>query len=142
MFYGLSSDKQTRYADKINFFVALAPLTKIDNMRSKFITFFSNFQGIIEWTTNLFGAYEAFGEAAHVMTKFQCGFIPELCRLGISFTQSDDTQFDDLDRLNIYEGHFPAGSSMRSLDHYGQMFKSHNFEMFDFGEKRNQERYG
>ena len=119
MFYGLSSDQRTKYADKINFFVALAPLTKIDNMRSGFITFFSNFQGIIEWTLNLFGQYEAFGETTHVLSKFQCGFIPELCRLGISFMHSDDTQFDDLDRLNIYEAHMPAGSSMRSLDHFG-----------------------
>lgn len=142
MFYGLAGDQQQKFAYKINLFIALAPTTKVDNMRSKFISFIGNFQVIIEWSANLFGLYEAFGESSHVMSKLQCKFVPELCNLSSTFTHSDDIQYDNADRLSVYEAHMPAGSSMRSLDHFGQMYKSKKFEKFDFGQARNQKEYG
>ena len=40
-----------------------------------------------------------------------------------------------------YGGHFPAGTSYRSLMHYVQMYKSGELKMYDYGD-RNLEKYG
>ena len=44
--------------------------------------------------------------------------------------------------LPMILGHFPAGSSTRTLLHYAQCVKSGEFRKYDFGKKKNQEVYG
>lgn len=39
-------------------------------------------------------------------------------------------------------GHFPAGASTQSLLHYAQIIKNKEFQLYDWGEARNNEKYG
>ena len=39
-------------------------------------------------------------------------------------------------------GHFPAGASIKSMNHYSQEITSKYFELFDYGRKKNEEVYG
>jgi hypothetical protein len=50
-----------------------------------------------------------------------CGVIPELCEFGVYLICDEDTDLDDSTRLNVYMGHFPSGTSLKCLDHYGQV---------------------
>lgn len=38
-------------------------------------------------------------------------------------------------------GHFPAGASVQSLMHYAQTIKYKKYQLYDWGEKRNLEKY-
>ena len=39
-------------------------------------------------------------------------------------------------------GHFPAGASVKSIDHYSQLITSKHLQEFDYGKKKNIEHYG
>jgi hypothetical protein len=41
-----------------------------------------------------------------------------------------------------YAGHYPAGSSFRSINHYMQMFKTGEIKMYDHGAAKNKKKYG
>lgn len=49
LFYALSSDKQKEFTEKLNLFVALAPLTKIDHTRSKLLLHLDFYYDWIAW---------------------------------------------------------------------------------------------
>lgn len=49
MFYALASNNQSFYSDKINLFVALAPVTKLEHTKSKLIKFLDGFYDQIDW---------------------------------------------------------------------------------------------
>jgi len=64
-----------------------------------------------------------------------------LC-VGIIFSiVGKSTQMDRV-RLPVLLAHTPAGSSTRALFHFGQIAVSGEFGQFDFGEKKNMEKYG
>ena len=49
---------------------------------------------------------------------------------------------DDDERARQLMGHFPHGTSVRSLNHFGQLIKNNDFLEYDFKKKENIERYG
>ncbi|XP_067129270.1 uncharacterized protein [Centruroides vittatus] len=44
-------------------------------------------------------------------------------------------------RLPVYFSHLPAGTSTKTLIHYGQMVNSKKFQKFDYGRKKNMKKY-
>ena len=50
---------------------------------------------------------------------------------------NDDTK----ERGKMLMGHFPHGTSSRSLNHFGQLIKSNQFQEYDYGKKKNMEMY-
>lgn len=50
---------------------------------------------------------------------------------------------DDQERTNMLMGHFPHGTSIRNINHMGQLISSGEFQFFDYGKKKlNMEKYG
>ena len=50
---------------------------------------------------------------------------------------------DDQERTSMLMGHFPHGTSIRNINHVGQLIGTGQFRFFDFGAKKlNTERYG
>ena len=43
--------------------------------------------------------------------------------------------------MATFFGHFPSGTSFRSLDHYRQLVLAKRFQMYDFGTERNKIEY-
>lgn len=96
MLYALADPNiSPKVSKKLNLLIALSPMTRMDNMDSQFIRFFSNFQGIIGFVTDLFSSYEVFGEGAHMLGTYECKLIPEVCHLAKSFVDSSTTEYDD-----------------------------------------------
>lgn len=58
-----------------------------------------------------------------------------------TFSDADASKISDLGKLN-YQGHYPAGASFRSVDHFKQLVNTGEFRMYDFGKKENKKRYG
>jgi lysosomal acid lipase/cholesteryl ester hydrolase len=143
LFYGLAHNEDY-FADKISVFLAFGPVLQLTHCKSDLLYFFAQHDTLIIDTCELFGIYEFF-PANWIDTTFMklmCGVIPELCEFGIYLICDEDVDLDDSTRLNDYMGHFPSGTSLKSLDHYGQLIQSSQFQYYDFGKKDNQKVYG
>jgi len=68
-------------------------------------------------------------------TKAACGLFPKFCQFAEGFLITKDPSLDDPDRFQVYMGHFPAGASLQSLVHYGQMIRDKQFKLYDWGSK-------
>lgn len=128
MFYALADPElQPYFKEKLNLMVALAPLTRMDHMSSLLIKFWSNLSGIIGFTMNTLGIYEVFGEGTHGFSREICSVLPELCHLALSFVETTTSEYDNIDRLQVYEGHMLASTSTRSISHFSQIYYTSKF---------------
>jgi len=143
MFYGLSHN-EAYLAERVSVFVALGPVTNLYNCKSSLIQFFANFQNLIADTAGLLGFYEFF-PANWLTTGFMrlfCGTIPQICEFGLFLISDEDPALNDQDRTPVFLGHFPSGTSLRSLEHYAQILTSNKFQRMDYGTSTNRKVYG
>ena len=49
---------------------------------------------------------------------------------------------DDDQRKIVYQGHFPAGISLKNYIHYAQIIRAEKFQNFDYGDLKNIKTYG
>jgi lysosomal acid lipase/cholesteryl ester hydrolase len=94
-------------------------------------------------TCDTLGIYEFF--SANWLTtgamRLICSALPSLCELGDYLIADEDISLDNEDRLTVYMGHFPSGTSLNCLLHYGQIIDSDKFQEYDYGKSENQKRY-
>lgn len=143
MFYGLSHNEQW-FADRVSVFVALGPVMQLTHCKSSLIHFAADFKSLIVDTCSLLGFYEFF-PAGWVTTgamRILCGTIPQLCEFGLYLITDEDPSLNDQTRTSVYLGHFPSGTSLRSIDHYGSILNSKKFQRHDFGSSKNKQVYG
>lgn len=143
MFSELSLN-QDYYADKVSIFLALGPVMKLTNSGSSLIQFFAANENLLIATANTLGIHEIFPAnylATGAMRLF-CGIVPAICKFGVYLIADEDTTLDDSDRLLVYLAHFPAGTSIRCLVHYGQILNANKFQQYDWGSAANKKIYG
>lgn len=142
MFYALATN-EAYIKTRVNLFAALGPVTKLTHCKSALIQLFSTFKVLLVDTCELLGIYEFF--PANWLTtgafRLLCGTIPALCELGDYLIADEDISLDDTNRLQVYMGHFPSGTSLRSLDHYGEILNNDRFQTYDFGKSGNRAHY-
>ena len=140
MFYGLSMHPEY-FKQRINLFVALAPVVKLGTNKSarfRMISFLGNS------FVNMFakrGVYEAFGKGWDKQYGYIRKLVPAANEVMIR-TDMINYDLDSNERTKMLMGHFPHGTSTRSLNHFGQLVKSNQFQFFDYGKKQNIEFYG
>jgi len=113
----------------VSVFAALGPVTELTHCKSSLIHLVADFRFLLIDTCSALGIYEFF-PANWVTTgamRLLCGTIPQLCNLGLYLISDEDPGLNDQDRSSVYMGHFPSGTSLRSLDHYGQILSSTKF---------------
>ena len=117
MFYGLSMDPEF-FKEKINLFVALAPVVKLGSTKTatfKLVSYVGN--TLTSWFAR-HGIYEAFGKG----WTSQYGYIRRIVPVAKNVVVRSDMMNYDLDnneRTKMLMGHFPHGTSTRSLNHFG-----------------------
>lgn len=100
MFYALSSENQAYFTDKVNLFVALAPVTKMDNTDSKLLKFLDRFESEFDWITTTLDIYELFASSFWVYGfKVTCGAFPSLCYWTEGYLITQKPGLDDADRF-------------------------------------------
>jgi hypothetical protein len=122
MFYGISND-QDYWKERLNLYVALAPVTRLNNCGSQLFVWASSIYKALLATLNLVKVWSILGGPASVGTKVACGLFPPLCQFAEGFLITSDPSLDDPQRFQVYMGHFPAGASVQSVIHYAQMMK-------------------
>lgn len=115
-------------------------MTRLDNTESELILTLAN--GVVRWFVDLLGTHEVYGAFWGELNKVQCGLFRSWCEYGLTWTDTKSVTYDDKKRLQVYQGHLPAGGSLRSLLHFTQIHASGNFQLYDFGSAKNWERYG
>lgn len=125
MFYALAHNEDY-FATKVSIFLAFGPVTTLNHASSDLLYFVAKNDQLIIDTCELFGIYDLF-PANWFDTgamRLLCGIIPELCDFGAYLICDEDVDLDDKDRLDDYMGHFPSGTSLKCLEHYGQIMTS------------------
>lgn len=79
MFYSLSVNKQF-WANKINLFVALAPVASMQHFNNPLILWLQPFTPIIEFVLKLLNQHSLFGYFSQIATSVICLLDPLLCR--------------------------------------------------------------
>lgn len=110
MFYAISAD-EAKWESKINSFIALAPVTRIDHTKSALFKYMAKTLPVVQATLNLGGVYHILDGLQTEATKITCYLVPDLCQLIEGFLITTDPSLDDSDRFQVYMGHFPAGAS-------------------------------
>lgn len=52
-----------------------------------------------------------------------------------------NTSVNDLESMRVYFGHYPAGISVKTLEHTLQTYQAKKFQYFDYGVEENKKRY-
>ncbi|EDV27058.1 uncharacterized protein TRIADDRAFT_54597 [Trichoplax adhaerens] len=125
-------------AKKVKLFVALAPITTIDHIKSglKYLAYISQ---------DLSDLFQLLGYKDFLPNDFLikllatevCGtrYLNKLCEDMIFLITGFDKPQLNVTRLPVYLSHTPAGTSVRNMLHFAQMYLSKKFQMFDFGNK-------
>lgn len=139
-----SSLKSEYYKEKINLFVSLAPVVRLENSPNKLMVYASSIYKVIEPLVKTTGFYclidqNSVGKFLH--SKF-CSALPNFCVLMAEGFMDLNGDIDNVARFADKAGHNPAGAGWRSIAHYAQNIANKRFMRWDFGEKKNMEKYG
>ena len=141
MFYALATNNEY-WKDKINLFVALAPVVDLASTDSTLIKYAAKLDNVAGYFVRLFGKHELFPRGASIpKDSYWCQLIPG-CKVSMAFLDSIFYSFEAADREKAYLSHFPNGASLQQLLHFGQILNQGRFQNFDYGRRENLERYG
>jgi pimeloyl-ACP methyl ester carboxylesterase len=131
MFYGLANYEEY-YKEKISIFVALAPVTMLPNTDTLLFNLAADFYDELEDTLDLLNIHSVLNYTwlNSATAKLFCNALPPFCLALESLFVSNDTEYDDQDRFQVYIDHEPNGSSVKALLHYAQNLKESRFQVW------------
>lgn len=137
------SQYPTWYEERVSILIALGPVSKLDNIKTLLLRSLG-VNGLSIGLVKAFGIHEFFYPNFWTKIWFStiCGYAPQICRFSTYLISDGDTSVDDLDALRNYYGHYPAGISVKSLEHTLQIYMNKRFAYFDYGESENLAKYG
>mmetsp|Transcript_19030 Transcript_19030/g.34402 ORF Transcript_19030/g.34402 Transcript_19030/m.34402 type:complete len:399 (+) Transcript_19030:71-1267(+) len=126
---------------RVNLFVALSPITYMKHQTAKLFDVLTYF-GVGTALTDMwpYGAFEwrSLSSMTHAVCVLTGG---ALCKLTVDTICGISTEDTD-GAINNISAHFPAGTSMKSIEHYGQLIQSGGFKDYDYGADENMKVYG
>lgn len=136
-----AASMQLPFTEKVNLFIALAPVSFIKNIKSPEV--------ILLAKTNLpqdlmnKGYYEIFGNPRmnHIGESLLCSKAEKFCDIAL-MTFLGPSLNVNVTRLQVYLSETPAGTSVLNLDHFRQLVISGKYCKYDFGTEKNMEKYG
>lgn len=143
MLYGLTQDVADWLKERISIFVAIAPISRMDHMKSVYLRAL----GVTDFgikVIKFFGIHEWFGNNPYRKSKFNliCNYFVELCEFNMYTISEGAFSVMDKEALRVYLGHFPGGLSVKILDHELQMYRAEKFQVYDYGVDGNVRHYG
>lgn len=130
LFYALVKD-EPYYKDRINLFIAFAPILRLGHQYDENLTAVANWSGA---TINTLHTIHQFG----VMTKGWkdfghkiCEMVPAACELGPTFIQAD-SEYNGYEAELGLASKLPQAASWKQIHHYLQLIHSGEFKEYDF----------
>ena len=84
MFYALSKHEDF-WAERLNLFVALAPVTRLDHTASPLFKYFAGLGGTLSSVLSVFDIYDMLGQSSNWALKIICKPLPFVCEVGEGF---------------------------------------------------------
>lgn len=123
MFVALGLDKSEYWKDRISVFIATAPVM-MPNRQSKLFKYASKIERYGEQIIHKLGIAELFGYDWSKIQPTVRTILPWLTdEVLASFSLKE---FIDPECALIFKGHFPHGTGIRQITHYGQLVNSNN----------------
>ena len=121
-----------RYLDR---FIALGPVIYLSNPETALFKLIGSIE--LAGLLKLFQINEFFeaNSITNPTTSYICSIIPSICKDLISFVSDDNSELINKERLHVWTGHYPSGTSVKNLIHYQQMLSYKEIELmkFDYG---------
>jgi len=139
-FTGFSMNKDL--ANKIEHFFAMAPIISMGRVEGPMKLLGKFHQVFYDWL-NLFG-YEEFLPSSRILQtvgRDVCSISPITCEVLTFLVAGRDWAGYNRTRSDVYYTHFPAGTSLMDINHWGQMITSGLTQMYDYGTKGNKRHY-
>jgi len=133
---------KTRLEEKVNLFVALAPVAYLSHQSSVLIRALSTYHlgDVLEalWPYG-FLTWESLSTVADWFCKVTFG---RVCKTGVDLVCGSSVE-DTAAAITNISAHFPAGTSVKSLVHYQQLSNhAGKFQDYDYGKRENFRIYG
>jgi len=143
-FIGLTM-KYAYFKEKVNVFVALAPVARLDNTMATFLKIWAAQSTLIkDIIVDFLHYYNIFPRnwVQDTATETFCFLLKDVCKAFLELFLDLDPNVDNLDRLTTYLSMLPSGAGYKSFAHYAQFINSKKFQRYDYGAKMNVEIYG
>lgn len=145
MFYALAENEEF-FASRVSIFLAFGPVARIDHCKSSMVRFFASniTRGLLVTTCEALGIYEFF-PANYLTTgsmRLICNTFPKICDFAVYLSSDEDMSLCDEQRVQVYLGHYPSGTSLKSFNHFGQLLEDGHMQKYDYGKTKNLEVYG
>lgn len=131
------------FKDRVELFVALAPIVRLDKSSNKLLVAVSQMINPITSIVEFLKIYDVSprsGIKGDVMGVL-CKLAPHLCVAMEEGFFDWNNDIDNASRYPDYETHNPSGSGWRNFIHYGQIIKAQQFQRYDFGSDENLKKY-
>jgi len=129
------------FNSKINGFIAIAPVYSLKYTTVSAIKYLMHFK--MDYIIKALGINEFMRSYTNDFTMYYlCKYIGFACN-GLMDLISDEDSVHDNDQTTFktYFGHYPAGTSVKGMIHFGQIYKSGFFSEYDYGSVENLKRY-
>ncbi|KAL9984423.1 hypothetical protein ACROYT_G006711 [Oculina patagonica] len=133
-------------APKIKAVFALGPVAYLGNMKSP-LKYLADYLPELEDMFKIFGVRDFLpsNDILQWMATYVCepDDLRVICSSVIFLISGFDIPQLNMTRLPVYIAHTPAGTSVKNMAHFAQLYKSKNFQMYDYGSpEKNKEHYG
>ena len=126
----------------LNGIISLGPVSNLANIGSTFFSLLANskldyilsYLGINEFLPNL--------NAVNEIKSLLCNKLHIICDGVLELIMDANAADDDPDKIDVFHGHFPSGTSLRDVMHFSQLVRSKKFAQFDYGTVQNMVNYG
>lgn len=142
MFYALAKNEDY-YNDRINLFVAMAPVMRLGNVENDGLKGVANSRQIVIGGLKKLGLYALMTPNWHKMGSMACGLLPATCHLADKMMATGGgSKYNDNDEEKSFSSKFPQAASWKQVMHYTQLVTGKQFREFDYGSAKNMQKYG
>ena len=144
MLFSALTLKLDYFKEKIKLFIALAPVAKLDNMKSGFLKFLKQVKS--DFFLKMLNQYEVFPGYTqdNTLISWINKNMPFLSNKALEMISDENisTLNNNFSRLDVYLSHFPSGTSLQALNHFLQIYENKSFQQYDFELEANMRIYG
>ena len=129
--------------DKLNVFLATAPVANLKNSPNSMIVDASKYWKQLESTAKTFKMYEIRNPKFDTLMRTFCGTFSDLCSAITAFLNMESSPYNVKSREEVIDARPGSSASLNQIVHYGQLANSGVFKQYDWGsDKANIEHYG
>lgn len=133
------------FENNLHIFIALAPVVKMNNVRSEALQYLSQHIAAVEFLLiDVLHLYNLVHPTMVLNWSFVtfCHFFDPVCKYALYMVSDSEVSLDNMSRDDVYYSLFPSGCGWRNFLHYAQLIHDGGFRRYDWGAKKNMEIYG